>query len=275
VIDLHTHLLPGVDDGARDLAEALELSRRAAEDGTEVAVVTPHSWGTLGRTPPGGSSGGDPSTAVAGAAAALQAHLDAAGIALRLAPGMEVDLRADLPRRPDLAVTLGGSRYLLLELPAQGVPAGTADLAFRLRVAGYVPVLAHPERNLGVIDRPQLVYDLVAGAGGCLAQLTAASLLGAFGAAVRATAEVLLEAGLVHVIASDAHGLPRRPPGLSAAVARAGALVGPDRARAMVTATPRAILDDREITPARPALPRRRRAWALPRSWMRLAGRTP
>jgi protein-tyrosine phosphatase len=106
-------------------------------------------------------------------------------------------------------------------------------------------------------------------------QLTAASLLGAFGGAVRATAEVLLEAGLGHVIASDAHGLPGRPPGLAAAVARAGALVGREGAQALVTATPQAILDDRELTPARPALPRRRRAWALPRPWARLAGRPP
>ena len=119
MIDLHTHLLPGVGDGARTADEALVLGRRAADDGTAVAVVTPHSWGALGPPAAGGAPpGGAPSEAVAGATAALQARLDAAGVALRLIPGMEVDLRADLPRRPDLCVTLGGSRYVLLELPA-------------------------------------------------------------------------------------------------------------------------------------------------------------
>jgi protein-tyrosine phosphatase len=258
VIDLHTHLLPGVDDGARTLDEALALCRLAVADGTRVAVVTPHS---------------DRFGAAAGAArlapdeierrtAALQDRLTAAGIDLRLVPGMELSFAPDLAAAtgkgcPAGPVTLGASRYLLLELPAQGVPLSVPDVVFRLQLAGYVPIIAHPERNAGIAARPEHLYDLVSR--GCLAQVTAQSLTGALGKTVLATARQLLRADLVHVIASDAHRLPERPTGLADAVAAAARIVGPARAQAMVTAVPQAVLDGRPITGFTPVVPTTRR----------------
>jgi protein-tyrosine phosphatase len=250
-------VLPGVDDGAGSLEEALALCRCAVEDGTRIAVATPHSC-THDAAPRRAPL--DPAR-VAESTAVLQAGLEAAGIPLELLPGMEVAVEPNLLEQTDALVTLAGSRYLLLEMPAQFVPPGMVELAFQLQLAGYVPVIAHPERNQAVIDRPALLYELVSR--GCLAQLTAGSLTGAFGQVIQAASEVLLEAGLMHVIASDAHWFPERPTGLSAAVAEATKLVGPTRAAAMVTTTPRAILDDREVVGAPPSLPRRKHRWSL------------
>ncbi|MGH2350946.1 MAG: tyrosine-protein phosphatase [Chloroflexota bacterium] len=254
MIDLHTHLLPGVDDGARSLEEALALCAHAAADGTTVAVATPHGGGDA----LGGAS--RPTLAeVTGWTATLQSEVDQAGISLRLVPGMEIAYEVDLLGGGEAPVTLGGSPYLLLELPASLFPTGTPELVFRLQAAGYVPVIAHPERNLGIMERPEALYDLVTR--GCLAQLTAMSLTGAFGPAVRATAEALLAAGLVQVIASDAHWFPERPTGLSAAVGQAARIVGRRQAMAMVTSAPQAILAGQPVTGVKPVAPKRQRQW--------------
>ena len=183
----------------------------------------------------------------------------------RRRPGCET--RSGASTAPDLAaagdgcsagpVTLGGSRCLLLELPALGVPLSVPDVVFRLQLAGYVPIIAHPERNAGIAARPERLYDLVSR--GCLAQVTAHSLTGALGKTVLATAQRLLRADLVHVIASDAHRLPERPTGLSAAVTAAARIVGRDRARAMVTVVPQAVLDGRPIAGFAPVVPSARR----------------
>jgi protein-tyrosine phosphatase len=262
LIDLHTHVLPNVDDGAQSLDEALDLCHTAASDGTATLVVTPHSGAREG-VPVGERLG---LAQIREHAAALQRVLDKRGIPVTLVAGMEVFVEPDLADRPPGAlVTLGGSRYLLLEFAADLLPPGAADLAFRLQVAGYTPVIAHPERNAGIVREPEALYELVTR--GCLAQVTAMSLTGAFGGVVRDTAELLLTSGLVHVIASDAHWYPDRPTGLSAAVERAAALVGRARAQAMVTAIPQAILDNRSLTGiegaegVEPMLPKRKRRW--------------
>ncbi len=263
MIDLHAHLLPGVDDGARSLDEAISLARLAVEDGTSVIVVTPHSGGREAAAPGARLTAAQ----VQRWTAALQAELDAARLPLRLVPGMEVFAEAALfdrlarRREEEPLPAIGQSRYLLLELPAHSLPPRLPDLLFHLQAAGYVPLIAHPERNAAIAEQPQLLHDLVAR--GCLAQVTAMSLTGAFGARVQATAELLLEHELVHVIASDAHWFPERPTGLSAGVARAAALVGEAQAQAMVTTVPRGVLENRppESFGFAPRLPRPRRHW--------------
>ncbi len=264
--------MPGVDDGAQSLQEALALCRLAVADGTQVAVATPHARGRggvwtehLAPAPgPRGAGPNGPQPEAAGITAAqveawtsaLQRELDAQGIPLRLVAGMETLFDADLPSRAPSLVTLGGTRYLLLEFPAWMVPPGAAEVIFRLQAAGLVPVIAHPERNDEIARRPELLEELVQR--GCLVQVTAMSLTGGFGSAAHATATALLQAGLAHVIASDAHSYPWRPTGLSEAVAEAARVVGEAQARAMVTSIPRAILENREVA-VRPPSPARRR----------------
>lgn len=263
MIDLHAHLLPGVDDGARSLDEAISLARLAVEDGTSVVVVTPHA---------GGRDAAAPAARLTAAqvqrwTAALQAELDAARLPLRLVPGMEVFVEAALFERlsqsdqTDRLPVLGQSRYVLLELPPHALPPRLPDLLFHLQAAGYVPLIAHPERNAAMVEQPHLLYEMVAR--GCLAQVTAMSLTGAFGPRVQAAAELLLEHELVHVIASDAHWFPERPTGLSTAVARAAALIGEEQARAMVTTVPRGVLENQppESFGFTPRVPQQRRRW--------------
>ena len=219
MIDLHCHILPGVDDGAGVLAEAIEMCRLAAADGCTTMVATPHqrhpSFETVARA--------RFEELCAELSAALAGTLD-----VRLGAEVRVDseLLADLERQPTEVLSLAGSRYLLLELPRFAGDVDPEDLVHELVVAGWRPVLAHPE----VI--PWLELGRVAGLveGGALLQVTAAAVTNEFGRTPHARAWQLLEEGLVHFVASDSHSPTWRAPGLSLARAaverRLGAAAG-------------------------------------------------
>lgn len=253
MIDLHAHILPAVDDGAANMEEAVSMARAAAADGVRTVVATPHSgdW-----QPPLSA------VAVRSRVAQLQAVLDREGVAVSVVMGMEVYLDPDTAWRAvqGSALCLGETNYLLVELPLHEYPAYTDQALFELQARGFRPILAHPERNAVLAREPARLVPLVER--GILAQVTAGSLAGRFGRHVLAAAELLLEHRLVHIIASDAHGLGSRSPVMSVGVAAAAVLVGVERARAMVTTTPAAILAGQAIA-AEPPLPltARRRSW--------------
>jgi protein-tyrosine phosphatase len=253
-IDLHSHILPGFDDGAQDDAQALRMARMAVADGVECVVATPHSVDGVWVQLP---------DAVREATTRLQAMCQEQGIDLRIVPGLEAYIAPDLPGRVtrEPGCTLGGTRYLLLEFPLQQYPRYVEQTIFELQVAGFVPIIAHPERYTEVIKDPSLIHTLVER--GVLTQVTAASLTGAFGREVQETAQMFLAHGLTHVIASDAHGTGPRSPMLSEAVAVAAELVGEDRALAMATETPARILADErvDVAPPEPLQQRKRRRW--------------
>jgi len=253
-IDLHSHILPGFDDGAQDDEQALAMARMAAADGVGRVVATPHSVDGVWVQLP---------SAVREAAARLQEACREQGLDLEIVPGLEVYIAPDLPRRivREPGCTLGGTRYLLLEFPLQQYPHYVEQTVFELQVAGFMPIIAHPERYTEVIKDPSLIYTLVER--GALTQVTAASLVGVFGSEVQETAQLFVTHGLTHVIASDAHGTGHRSPVLSEAVATVAELVGEDRARAMVTETPARILADERIhvSPPEPLPRRKRRRW--------------
>ncbi|MBU0495769.1 MAG: hypothetical protein KKA73_24655 [Chloroflexi bacterium] len=256
-IDLHSHILPGFDDGAQDMAQALDMARMAVADGVGRIVATPHSVEGVWMQLP---------SAVRESVDRLQTACQDDGLDLVIVPGLEVYIAPDLPRRitREPGCTLGGTRYLLLEFPLQQYPHYVEQIVFELQVAGLVPIIAHPERYTAVIKNPQLLYTLVER--GVLTQLTAASLVGVFGSEVQDTARLFLTHGLAHVIASDAHGIGQRSPRLSEAVAVAAELIGEDRAQAMVTDMPARILaDERLFVPPPEPLPRhsKRRRWRL------------
>lgn len=250
--DLHTHILPGVDDGAVDLAEATEMARAALADGIRTLAATPHNL----RLPPGTGP-----AALETRLAALQRHLEAEGLPLRVVLGAEVALIAALPQQIDAGVVpaLNGSRYLLLELPFDEAPVPIEELIFQVQVRGYVPILAHPERSPAFVRRPDALRPLVER--GALVQITGASLVGAFGREAQAAARCLLEANLAHVIASDAHDATHRPPRLAQAEALAARILGAARAHALVAANPAAILADQPLDVEPPRPPARRWFW--------------
>jgi protein-tyrosine phosphatase len=244
VIDLHSHILPGLDDGVESLAAALELARTAVADGVEVLAATPHVRDDYPTSADEMERGiGD-----------LRAAFAAEGVPLELRSGGEIALeRLPLLAEEELRrFGLGGSkRSLLLEFPYVGWPLELEQTVFDLRVRGWRPVLAHPERNNEVQINPERLGRLVEA--GVLVQLTAASLDGRLGRATRATALRLLESRHAHLIGSDAHAPSLREMGLSAAARAVG---DPELARWLTIDVPRAILDD---TPISERPPRRRR----------------
>jgi protein-tyrosine phosphatase len=208
VIDLHSHILPGVDDGAATLEASVEMARSALADGIEAIAATPHvrrDYPTRAET-------------MEERVAEVRKALGAAGVPLRVLGGGELDLE-QLPGLGDDELRrfgLGGNPgLLLLEFPYYGWPLQLPELVFDLRMRGFRSVLAHPERNGEVQARPEQLAPIVES--GALVQLTAASVDGRLGRGSRDTAFRLLELRLAHVIASDAHAPSIRQIGMTAA----------------------------------------------------------
>jgi len=241
LIDLHSHVLPGLDDGVATLAEAVELCEAAAADGIEVLAATPHVREDYPTTP----------EQMERALAEVERATDGT---VRVIAGGELDL-AELSRPEDelRRFCLGGTRWLLVETPYTGWPLDLADKLFRLSLAGFSAVLAHPERNLDVQQRPELLEPIVAG--GTLVQLTAASVDGRFGRTPKVCAFDLLDRGLAHLVASDAHAPSLRAVGMSTA---AEAIGDEELARWLTLRVPRAILAGTPVPPRPAKRPRRR-----------------
>jgi protein-tyrosine phosphatase len=247
LIDLHSHVLPGLDDGSETLAEAAEMCRAAQADGITVLAATPHVRHDYPTTPDAME-------------AALARVREVARGTVTVVPGGELDL-AELDRPPEELARFalaGNPSYLLVETPYRGWPLDIGQRLGKLRAQGMTPVLAHPERNDEVQRRPELLEPLVAS--GALAQLTAASLDGRVGKRARDCAFDLLERGLAHLVASDAHHPTVRAIGMSDAAAAVG---DEALARWLTEAVPRSIVE-RTTTPPRPEQVRpRRRRWSF------------
>jgi protein-tyrosine phosphatase len=253
MIDLHAHVLPGFDDGPESWDESLRMCRTAVEDGTTTLVATPHI------TPGVFSNRQD--VIVAGVED-LVARLAAERIPLEVVASAEVWLDPDLLLDGQGIIPyLGGmQRFVLLHLPPRIVIGQVCELFQALAGRGITPIVTHPERQRRFQDDPEQLRTLIAA--GALSQVTAASLSGKFGRSAGTAARRFLELGLVHAIASDAHSMEYRPPGLSAALAIAAAVVGDGPARALVLDTPQAILEGRlpQQRPAAVPVPLVRRA---------------
>jgi protein-tyrosine phosphatase len=243
VVDLHSHVLPGLDDGARSLEESLSLLRAAVAEGVTAIAATPHVRADY------------PTTAdeVEAGVARVRAAAGEAGVAASIATGAELDAE-HLAHLPDGEVVrlsyCGAGRYALLEFPAGHWPRLLEPALERLRALAIVPVLAHPERNPSIQARPESLRALVED--GALVQVTAASLLGHVGRSSQAAARAILKARLAHLLASDAHGPGTRPYALAAA---ADELRNPALARHLLEDVPGAVLAGAAV----PRAPRVRR----------------
>jgi len=233
VIDLHCHLLPNIDDGSKSLEESLKMARIAVADGIRITACTPHIT-------PGVYDNSGP--AIEKAVVAMQAELDRAGIPLLLTTGADVHVAPDLLNglKSGRVLPLGPSRYFLLEPPQGIVPPRFDEFAFGLISAGYVPIVTHPERMTWIESHYELVKRLVRS--GVWMQITAGSLLGRFGRRARTWAERMLEDGLVHIIASDAHDTEVRTPRLRDAFHVVEEICGRDEAIHQVLTRPTGIL---------------------------------
>lgn len=235
MIDLHSHLLPGVDDGAADLSVSIEMARLFVEDGVSVVACTPHIL-------PGLYHNDGPAIRVA--IDALQHELDRCGIQLKLVPGADAHMCPDFvdALKSGRILTLAGSRYVLVEPPHHTAPQRLEEFFFSILVAGYVPILTHPERLHWINDHYHIVKRLASA--GIWNQITAGSLTGAFGKNARYWGERMLGEGLVHLLASDAHDTIRRPPLMSRGRDVAALRVGEEEALNLVLVRPRGVLNN-------------------------------
>jgi protein-tyrosine phosphatase len=254
VIDLHCHVLPGVDDGPETMADSLELCRAAVAAGTRTIVATPHvSWDWPGVT----------SRVVAEGTERVNEALRTEGIDLEVRPGAEIAMAraGDLSDEELDALRLGGGPYLLIECPYSPASAGFDGILQSLSERGHRILLAHPERCPAFHREPALLEAFVEA--GMLTSLTAGAFVGRFGRDVERFSRRLLEHGLVHDIASDGHGASmRRPPTIGPELEAAG--FG-ERADWHARAVPLAILDGTPLPPAPDPPPAERRRGLLDR----------
>jgi len=260
MIDLHCHMLPGIDDGAPDRATAVAMARCAVADGITVTACTPHIYPGLYENTREG---------IDRAITAFRQVLAEEGIALQLVIGADTHLTPDLAAevREGRVPTLNGSRYLLLEPPHHSVPPRFEESVFHLRTAGIIPVITHPERLSWIEGNYPMFERLVQG--GAWMQVTSGSLTGRFGRRPQYWGERMLDEGLVHILATDSHHIDRRPPLLAEGREAAARRVGQSEAENLVEHRPRAILNDSptESVAAPPAPPPRKLRRAI---WKRL-----
>ena len=235
MIDVHCHILPGLDDGARDEAEALALARALVAEGVESVVCTPHIQpGVYANTGP----------EIRRATRELQLRLDARAIPLHLLAGADNHVVPNFVcgLQSGTLLSLADSRYVLVEPPHDVCPPRLAELLFEVSTAGYVPVLTHPERLTWIGDHYGLMVRLVRR--GVWMQVTAGSLAGHFSQTARYWSERMLNEGLAHILATDAHDTRRRCPLLSLGRKLAARIVGEDEALHLVDTRPRGVISN-------------------------------
>lgn len=222
MIDLHCHLLPGVDDGARTLEDSLAMAQQAVSEGISHILVTPHHKNGKYL---------NPKKAVVEATAALQEEIDQRGIGLTLFPGQELRINGEILEdieKGEILFIDDEEHYLLIEFPTMSIPHYAESLFYKLRQKGITPVIVHPERNQAIIDDPNILLPFIER--GALAQVTASSYMGVFGKDIANVSNQLIEANLVHILASDAHNTRGRGFHFQEAFAKLETEFGSDKA---------------------------------------------
>jgi len=234
VIDIHCHILPGMDDGPETQEQALVMCKVAADDGIKTIVATPHTGNGVYL-----SEAKD----VLNGVKRLNELLKEQGISLEILPGHDAYIQPELIENIEKGKVLtinNRKRYVVLELPEQSVPFYVQEVITSLKSKGITGIISHPERNFHIQKNTRYPERLIQS--GALLQITASSLTGGFGDSARNTAITLLKRRLVHIIASDAHSENIRPPVLSMAVKEAAKFISEDHVRAMVETNPLEII---------------------------------
>lgn len=212
MIDIHSHILHGLDDGSKSIEEALDLAKHFEQQGVRHAIATPHhnvrDWQ-------------NPKSVILPKVDQLNHELKEQNIDLNVYSGQEIRISGDITDqidRDDILFVGQGQNYLLIEFPNQSVPAYASQVFNQLYEREIIPIIAHPERNHDIMEKPDVLYDLVSA--GALAQLTASSYTGDLGNKLEKFSKQLIDANLVHIIASDAHNVHTRPSHLADAYAK-------------------------------------------------------
>ncbi|MBD8069408.1 tyrosine-protein phosphatase [Bacillus sp. PS06] len=202
MIDIHCHILPGVDDGAKDLNESLAMAKMAVEEGITSIIATPHHNSGKYETN---------KEQILQDVADLNRALDQHHIPLTILPGQEPRIYGEMLEGYHTGQLLSlnnTGKYIFVELPSNHVPRYTEKLLFDIQLQGLTPIIVHPERNSEIMENPALLYNLVKK--GACTQVTAASLTGHFGKKIKKFSYQLIESNLTHFVASDAHNVTSR-----------------------------------------------------------------
>ncbi|ASN04223.1 tyrosine-protein phosphatase [Virgibacillus necropolis] len=201
MIDIHCHILPGIDDGAVTEADSLAMAREAVQQGIHTIIATPHHKNGKYENTKG---------SIVKSVEVLSELLVNEDVPLTLLAGQEIRINGDMIddiEKSEL-LSLNHTKYMFVEFPSSSVPRYAKQMLFDLQVSGYTPVIVHPERNSELVQNPAKLYDFVRK--GALTQVTAASLIGKFGKSIQKFSKQLVDANLTHFIASDAHNTTTR-----------------------------------------------------------------
>ncbi|WP_173918690.1 tyrosine-protein phosphatase [Halobacillus sp. Marseille-Q1614] len=202
MIDIHSHILPGVDDGAQTMEESIQMAQEAVEEGITTILATPHHQN---------GHYNNYKNDILIQVNELNRQLREKNIPLTVLPGQETRIYGEFVeglQNNEILPLNETTDYVFIEFPFDTVPKYASNLLFNLQVEGYKPVIVHPERNKRIQENPNVLYSLIKN--GAFAQLTAASLTGKFGGTAKKVSKQLIEANLVHLIASDAHNVKSR-----------------------------------------------------------------
>jgi len=239
LIDLHAHVVPGVDDGAPTEKDALTMLQMAEADGIEYVVATPHVFSKL-----------NIEKQVETILEKRQEFLEKVRLIdfkLRVLAGAEVFFTSNLSsllKRYDKQLTLNQSSFFIIEFPFDFIFPGIKVFIFNILMEGWIPIIAHPERNQVIQRTPRILFEMVEQ--GALSQVNAGSLDGQFGPEARASALQLIQHNLVHVVASDAHSIKHRPPKLSSVYSHFKE-IDTEKADLLFKKIPEAILKDKAV----------------------------
>lgn len=246
MIDLHCHILPGLDDGSSDWGQSLEMARIAVMDGISGIVCTPHYSPAFPE---------NRRTAIMDAVEEFRTRLRQAEIQLELYPGCELVIGSNLPKQIESGelLTVNDNRKIaLVEMPVEVIPPNLDRFFWSMSVSGIGTVLAHPERNYQLMKNPSVLVEWVRA--GTMVQITSSSLRGHHGKEIRDFALKLLRHRMVHFVATDSHHPDRRRPVLSKAHSIAEAIVGPEEAHRIFYEYPAQVLSG-EVPDIAPAIP--------------------
>ena len=199
MIDIHCHILPGIDDGAKTMEDSLAMAAQAVQQGITKIIATPHHKNGKYE---------NRKQDILPKVAELNKVLKEKGIPLDILPGQEPRIYGELVedyQKGEIVTLNDGNQYVFLELPSAHVPRYTGKLLYDIQSEGLTPIIVHPERNQELIQNPDLLYEFVKN--GTLTQVTAASMAGDFGKKIKKFSHQLIEANLTHFIASDAHNI--------------------------------------------------------------------
>lgn len=241
MIDIHTHILPKVDDGPSTWEESIEMLKGGQKDGIKEIALTPHILSNFDY---------NLEKEIRQRFAELKRKTTAAGIRIKLHLGSEIYLQPETNLNHGLSTFNENGKHFLVEFPMSRIPEYASQKLFELIMDGFIPVLAHPERNAVILRNPSRAYQLVQM--GTLIQINSGSLTGDFGQSVKATAFDLIEHNLVHFVASDCHDADSRPLALKEAKKIVEENWGSSLAKLLFVENPRKLLRGQKISPPEP-----------------------